>query len=448
MLDFVISALITLGAIMVLGFIGNFIFNRTQIPSIIWLLFFGLIVGFVFNTYIQDISNYLPIISEFFAAVAIVIILFDGGINTNLYQLFRGAPRGLLLTVSGFSLSILVTMFIVIGLSATGLLAIPLESSVIIGIVLGAIIGGTSSPIVIPLAYRLKNLQEKTKMVLSIESIITDPLCIVVFLAVFYMITLTGSIDIFIGARNLVSTFSVGAVMGLVLGLVWLPVMHRVRKEQFSYVLTLAFVFLVYSLTTVLVGVNQGGAGAGAISCLVFGLVLGNGKKVLKMLDYGGKGFEMDEETKQFHSLTSFVIRTFFFVYLGIMVSFQKIEFILLGIVILIALLAVRYLAMTISTYRGEFEKDDMQTMIVMMPRGLAAAILAINFGPELVEKLMPAMDGFFKDIAFVVILGTAIICTIGVSVISHHERKKIKDTEEQKDVYGTTNEIKNNILK
>ena len=99
----VISALIILGVIMVLGFIGNYIFNRTQIPSIVWLLVFGLVVGFVFNRYITGNPDLIMTISKFFAAVAIVIILFDGGINTDLYQLFKGAPRGLLLSVSAFS---------------------------------------------------------------------------------------------------------------------------------------------------------------------------------------------------------------------------------------------------------------------------------------------------------------------------------------------------------
>jgi len=427
------QTLITLGIIMTLGFIGNYIFNKTQIPSIVWLLLFGLFVGAVFN--IQEINeSLLKQISSLFGAVAIIIILFDGGINTDLHQLFRGAPRGLLLTVSGFCLSVIVTMLIVVGISATGFLPIPMENSVIIGVILGAIVGGTSSPIVIPLAFRLKNLQDKTKMVSSIESILTDPLCIVVVLALYYMIFFTGGIDLSLGARNLVSTFSVGIVLGSALGIVWLPIMHKVRKEQFSYVLTLAIVFLVYSLTTLLVGEAQGGIGAGAIACLMFGIILGNGKKILKIVKYEGRGFEMDEETKQFHSLTSFIIRTFFFVYLGMIVSFQKVEFIIMGIFVLLALLLARYLAIAITTYRGGFEKDDKQTMTVMMPRGLAAAILAISFGPGFVDKLMPnlGMEGFFKDVAFVVILGTAIVTTIGVSIISHYEMKKLKQVEGQ----------------
>jgi cell volume regulation protein A len=429
MLD-ITFALVILGAIMILGFIGNIIFNRTQIPSIVLLLVFGLIIGFILNVRNID-PSLLMTISKFFAAIAIVIILFDGGINTDLYQLFRGAPRGLLLSISAFSLSVIGAMAVVVLLAATVLPNIPLENSVIIGVILGAIVGGTSSPIVIPLACRLKNLQEKTKMVLSIESIITDPLCIVVVLAAFYMITFSGGVDISVGARNLVVTFSVGAVMGLVLGLMWLPFMNRVRNEQFSYVASLAAVFLVYSLTTFLVGVEEGGEGAGAISCLVFGLVLGNGKKVLKMFNYSGKGFEMDEETKHFHSLISFIIRTFFFVYLGMVVSFQNTAFIIIGIVVLIILLIMRYIAIQITTYKGGFEEDDKQTMIAMMPRGLAAAILALNFGPGLIENLMPGMDGFYKDIAFVIILGTAIVCTIGVSIISYNENKKINNSKD-----------------
>ena len=424
----VIDSLIILGVILILGFIGNYIFNKTQIPSIVWLLLFGLFVGVIFN--VQEINEQLlKMISSLFGAIAIVIILFDGGINTDLHQLFKGAPRGLLLVVTGFCFSLIATMLIVVGLSYFQILSISLENSVIVGLILGAIVGGTSSPIVIPLACRLRNLQEKTKMVLSIESIITDPLCIVVVLAAIFMIT-TPNAGIGDGIKSLVSTFAVGGVVGALIGIVWLPIMHKIRKEQFSYILTLAIVFLIYSVT------ESWWGGAGALSCLSFGLILGNGKKILKMLDYQGKKYEMDNETKQFHSLTSFVIRTFFFVYLGMMVSFQKIEYILIGILVLFALLILRYLAVLLTTYKGGFEKDDKQTMAIMMPRGLAAAILAINFGPIIIGeeglKLGSSYDGFFKDIAFVIILGTAIVTTIGVSIISYYEMKKIKLAEKQ----------------
>ncbi|MCK4902101.1 MAG: cation:proton antiporter [Thermoplasmatales archaeon] len=451
----VIDTLIVLGFIMVLGFISNYIFNKTQIPSIVWLLLFGLFVGIIFN--IQEINQQLlRQVSSLFGAVAIIIILFDGGINTNIYQLFRGAPRGLLLTVSGFCLSFIATFLVIIGLEYAGIIDFG-GHGLVIGAVLGAIVGGTSSPIVIPLAYRLKNLQEKTKMVSSIESILTDPLCIVVVFAIYYMVFTVGELNLLLGIGNLVKTFSVGIVLGITFGLIWLFIMNRIRREQFSYIITLAVVFLVYSFTALIVGTSEGGEGAGAIACLMFGLVLGNGKKILKMVNYQGKGFEMDEETKQFHSLTSFVIRTFFFVYLGMIVSFQSINFILIGIIILLALLLVRYFAVYLSTYKGTFENDDKQTMTVMMPRGLAAAILAISFTPLILGigrigsdgaivipgyNLGAEMQGLFMDVAFVIILGTAIITTVGVSIISHNEMKKMKALESKKQEINET-EIK-----
>jgi cell volume regulation protein A len=424
-----IILIIILALIMILGFIGNLIFNRTQIPSIVWLLVFGLFIGFLFDIFGFNIREIISneIISGVFGAIAIVIILFDGGINTDLHQLFKGAPRGLLLTVSGFCLSLISTMLIVVGLAWANVLPISVNDSLITGLFLGAVVAGTSSPIVIPLAYRLKNLQEKTKMVSSIESILTDPLCIVVVFALYYMVFVAGEFNLALGFGNLAKTFSVGIVLGIAFGFIWLPIMDKIRKEQFSYILTLAVVFLVYSFTAIIVGISEGGEGAGAIACLMFGLVLGNGKKVLKMIDYEGKSYQMDDETKQFHGLTSFVIRTFFFVYLGIIVAFQELQYIFIGIIVLIGLFAVRYLAIFITTYKGNFELDDKQTMLVLMPRGLAAAILAIKFGPDFVGRYMVGFDGFFKDVAFVVILGTAIITTIGVSVICHYENKKNK---------------------
>ena len=430
-----IEGIAAIGLVMVLGFIGNYIFNKTQIPSIVWLLLFGLFLGFIFQ--IQNLQDLYPTlleqISGLVGAIAIVIILFDGGINTDIYQLFRGAPRGLLLTVSSFCLSFIGTLILIVMLEYTGIIDLG-GNSFVIGSILGAIVGGTSSPIVIPLAYRLKNLQDKTKMVASIESILTDPICIVVVFAIFYMVFIVGELNLLAAFGNLATTFSTGIVLGAIFGLIWLFIMNKVRKEQFSYILTLAIVFLVYAITVVLVGSDNGGEGAGAIACLMFGLVLGNGKKILKMIRYEGKSFEMDEETKQFHGLTSFVIRTFFFVYLGLIASFQNINFIIIGIILLLVLLIVRYLAVEIATFRGKFEKDDKQTVTVMMPRGLAAAILAISFTPKIlgVEGLnLPAsMQGLFMDVAFVVILGSAIITTIGVSFISHSENKKIKLAE------------------
>ena len=84
--------------------------------------------------------------------------------------MFKDAPRGLLLTITSFSFSFIATLLIIVGLEFAGVIDLN-GHGYIIGAVLGAIIGGTSSPIVIPLVNRLKNIHDNTKMVSSIESI-------------------------------------------------------------------------------------------------------------------------------------------------------------------------------------------------------------------------------------------------------------------------------------
>ena len=42
-------------------------------------------------------------------------------------------------------------------------------------------------------------------------------------------------------------------------------------------------------------------------------------------------------------------------------------------------------------------------------------------------------MQGLFMDVAFVIILGTAIVTTIGVSIISHNEMKKLRALDSKK---------------
>lgn len=396
----VVTALTLVGVIILIGFIGNFIFRKTDIPNIIWLLAIGLAVGPIFN--LVDPSLFL-IISEFFAAVAIIIILFDGGINMDLYKLFRGAPLGVLLTLLAFSLSVTVTTVFMLALGY------PLLS----GILLGAIIGGTSSPIIIPIVSKLKGLSEKTKTVLSIESAITDVLCIVVAIAIMQAMSLGGEAGIMSAVRPITVAFSVGIIMGLASGIIWIPLMHRIIKEEFSYVVTLGVLFFLYAGTEFLTG-------SGALAVLVFGIILGNGRKIFNILKYTNKAFEIDQTTRQFHSLISFFMRTFFFVYLGILVSIGDIKYIFIGVVLILLLLAVRGFAILVVTLKKEeFKTKDKTVMTVMLSRGLAAAVLALlpmSMG-------LPNTEGF-ADIAFVIILGTALIPTIGVLIANKISEK------------------------
>ena len=161
------TELALVGIIIFIGFIGDIIFKKTDIPSVIWLMMLGLLLGPIGLGYL-DQGPFMQI-SQFFAAIAVIIILFDGGIDMDLFKIMKEAPKGIILTLTAFvgTLIVAVMTMSLVGLFMPGI-------TLLHGILLGAIIGGTSSAVVIPMVSKLKGIRESTKMVLSIESAITE----------------------------------------------------------------------------------------------------------------------------------------------------------------------------------------------------------------------------------------------------------------------------------
>ncbi|MBN3037341.1 MAG: cation:proton antiporter [Candidatus Diapherotrites archaeon] len=403
----VILPILLIAIIILLGFIGNLIFKKTDIPNAVWLMGFGLLVGPVLE--LVD-ATLMQSVSEFFAALAVIIILFEGGINMELYKLFKQAPRSLFLAVSAFTLTVVITM----------VLSMIVGFDPLVGALLGVIIGGVSSPIVIPIVSKIGGISENTQLILAIESAVTDALCIVVAIALMETLTVGGN-NIAVGFQWIASAFSVGAMIGLAVGIAWVPIMHRLEKFEYAYVVTLAMLLLSYAASEWL-------GGSGAIACLTFGVVLANGKEIFDIIKYRKMAFQMGGTTREFHSLIAFLVRTFFFVYLGLLVTIQNISFILFGVILSIAVLGVRPISVLAATHKTNFSERDKQVMSIMLPRGLAAAVLAN----------LPASRGIagtsaFPDIVFTVILATIIITTIGVFVIERGRKKEDAQKEAEK---------------
>lgn len=396
-----LGVLTLFGITIILGYVGSLIFSRTRIPDVIWLVILGLIVGPLLG--LIDRTIFVSM-SPLLAAIALMIILFDAGLNMDFYQTLRGFPRSTLLAVLGMFLS----------MSSVGLISIFLfKFSLIQGLLLGAIIGGTSSPIVISIVSQFK-INPKIKTLLNLESIITDPLCVVVAIAFIQLMTFNATSGI---AHSIFSAFSIGAVLGLIVGLVWLLALDKLRGKPFDYMLTLAVLFLLYSFIESI-------AGSGAIGALFFGLVLGNGKIFSKMLKFE-KIFKIEPSMKRFHTEISFFIRSFFFVYIGLIVMIKPI-FILYGLLITGVLILVRFIAVQLTVIKMEITELEKNVMAIMTPRGLAAAVLAqlpIVFGLAYAET--------YLNIAFVVILATVIYTTVMTRIFYKPEiNENFKKTE------------------
>jgi cell volume regulation protein A len=398
------------GIILILGFIGNYLFKRTSIPDILILVFIGFLIGPI--TGIVD-YNVLSPISEIFASLALVIILFDGGLNLELKKVLKDSPKATVLTFVGFFASMgFITIFTFF----------TLKWDFLSSLLLGAILGGISSSVVIPLISRI-NISEKVSTILSLESAFTDALVVVFGLTILQFLTGPFTGGAYDAAGKIAGAFSIAVVIGLVFGVVWLKVLRSIKKEIYDDILTLAVVLLFYSITEIL-------GGNGAIFALTFGLVLGNGIRIFRVLGIKER-IEASKVMKKFHSQISFFIRTFFFVFIGLIFAVNNYLAILYGVVLTILIFSSRYIAVTVVSFKDKILGDNKMLMSVVMGRGLAAAVLA-----EVVRVSNIPGSEVFSDIIIVVIIASVAISTIGISVIGRKmQRVDIKSEKISKKV-------------
>ena len=380
------------GIIIVLGFIGSYLFNRRSIPDNLLLITFGIILGPLLKIIEPSgFSNIAPL----FSSLALLIILFDGGLNLNLYKVLDESPKALLL---GF-LNVVISMAI-----TTAFTGIVLGWDLLHGLLLGTIVGGTSSSIVLSFTQRLK-APERVSTLLSLESVFTDAIVIVVSITILDLLVEAKSASLMIVSQKIASALSIGVVFGLVCGVLWLRILGAIRDNVYDDILTLSVALLFYGFTEYL-------GGNGAIFALVYGLVLGNGVEVGSIFRIEGI-VDIGLIMRKFMNQMSFFIRTFFFVYLGLILFIENRLMILYSVVLSVLLLFGRYVGVLLTSYGDEELKSYYSLITLMMPRGLAAAIMA-----QLVATSGVLNASLYPDIILIVIIVSVIVTSIGSSYL------------------------------
>ena len=377
--------LLAAGVVIFLGVAGEAFFKKTGIPDVAFLMVFGVIIGPVFGIIQPEaVIQVVP----YFAALALIIIMFDGGLNLDIRHIVKTAHFSITLAVLGFILSV-----VIITLAAHYALGwVWLES-----ILLGSIVGGSSSAIVFGLVKNIK-ISEEIKSMLSFESALTDILAMIAAFVLFEAV-LIGHFDLQTLQETLGRAIVVGLVLGFGVGIPWMYVSTKLGNAQHAYMLTLGILFVLFFLA------NSFGE-SGALTALVFGLMLGNKSHLSRILRFKLPKIETDDPT---HNQLTFLVRSFFFVFVGLMASFGQIEYIVFGILITVAVYFGRKFVGKI-TLTKRFSKLDRAVTNSMIPRGLAAAVLAtypITLG-------LPNAEAY-PQIIFFIILSSVIITTIGL---------------------------------
>ncbi len=418
-----ITVLLGIGLIILFGVFAEFVFKKIKLPDALFLMFLGFIIGPHVLDYVS--VDQFAAAAPAFTTFTLLFLLFDGAFNIDLVSFAKGIYYSLSVTLFNFLISSVVVSLVMFSFGY----------SVLVSILTGFILGGISSSFVIPV---LKSMAVKKEVysLLTLESAFTDVLCIVFALTVLDIFTFE-SFNFQSALSSVVSLFAVAAVIGIVAGAIWVALEVNLFKEHKSYMMTVAVVLLVYVLTDYL-------KGNGAIAALFFGLMLRNSKQLISI----SKGILSKKKSEQkkaitgelgvsvlspsekfFYDQIGFFLKTFFFVYIGILLDLSNPKLLLIGGVISLAVFLARNLTSIVTL---QFTKLDRSIINSFSARGLAAAALAAIIVQEGVPRAHE-----LAIIVYSVILGSIILSSLRIFVVSlrHHPEPVAEPSDNKKPV-------------
>jgi len=369
--------LLYFSGVLALGILAQWLAWRLRLPSILLLLAFGFLAGFLPERP-DDIVEHevlFPIIS-----LSVAVILFEGGMSLRFSELREMGPAlGGLVSIGALVVWALAGFFawILFGFSA-GTAA-----------VVGAILVVTGPTVIGPMLSHIRPAR-KIGSLAKWEGIVIDPIGAVLAVLVFEFVLESGhEVTWMMSFISIVKTIGVGAILGLVTA--WLVVFamkHYLVPDFLHIAFILALVLVTFAVS------NYIQPESGLVTVTLLGVMLANQKQIpIRHI------FEFKENLRV-------LLISCLFIVLAARVPLEAISDVgwmgLLFVVVLIVL--VRPASVFLSTIGTGLDLREKVFLCFMAPRGIVAAAVASIFSFEMAE-------GMDKDalvpVIFMVIVGT-----------------------------------------
>lgn len=243
--------------LLLISVLASKISDRLGVPTLLLFLLLGMLAGSegIGGIYFDD-----PAIAQAVGMVALVLIMFAGGLDTEWEEVRSVAKESLLLATVGVFIAALIT-----GLFATFILDLPLVK----GLLLGSIVSSTDAAAVFSvLRSKGVSLKGRLKPLLELESGSNDPIAVCLTVGLIQLIVQSDTSPVHLIAF-FVQQMLIGAAVGYGMGRMGLYLINHIKLgyEGLYPVLTLGLAFLIFGLTDAL-------RGSGFLAVYVAGIVL------------------------------------------------------------------------------------------------------------------------------------------------------------------------------
>ena len=297
--------IITTQNILLLGSILLFIsimIGKTGIKLGIPVLLLFLIVGMGFGRDGFGIEFENPVTAQFIGVISLSIILFSGGMDTNITEIKPVIGQGITLATLGVLLTTAFTGGFVYLLASW---AFPEAQAPLLGcLLLAAVMSSTDSASVFNI-LRSKNLNLKHNLrpLLELESGSNDPMAYMLTILLIQIIQ-SGEFSFGQVLLSFFIQFSVGGIAGYLLGRCAVYTLNhfRILNQSLYQIVLLTFVFFTFSFTEKL-------QGNGYLAVYIAGLVVGNRRIVYK------------KNITNFFDSTAWLFQIIMFLMLGLLVN-------------------------------------------------------------------------------------------------------------------------------
>src|SRR3954447_11505376 len=362
------------GALMVAGLAASLAADRLRVPGLVLFLGLGMAIGSD-GTGGIDFSNYE--LARTIAAVALALILFEGGLTTSFREIRSVAAPALSLAFLGTLMTALIA-----GVVATWLF----DLSLLEGLLLGSIVSATDGAAIFAL-LRNSKLDRRAGLTLEGESGFNDPLSVLLVIGLIDWIQKPdfGAPDMLL---LLCKELGIGLAVGLAVG--WLAVQalrrSRLRSEAAYPIATLSVAALAYGGAAAL-------HGSGFLSVYLAGLALGSAP------------IPAERAVSIFHEGLAGLAQVTMFLVLGLLVFPSQLWGVALeGTVLALVLVFVaRPIATMVATATAQF---DLRERTVLAWAGLRGAVPVVLATFPVIAAVSEGFD-FFNIVFFAVLLST-----------------------------------------